>query len=90
MKWTAKASPPAVMAAALGGYAVLVLALGLVWVVLDGATWLSFGYLGVALVACCSAWLAGEVLAVSRLRLLAFGDGGPSGSAGGDGAGQPG
>jgi hypothetical protein len=81
------------MGAAVGSYSVLVMALGASWVILGSAPWLSFGYLGGSLIACAVAWLAGEVRAVARLRILSYAsplDGGAAPAAGEDRAGQDG
>jgi hypothetical protein len=67
------ASPPAVSAMAGGGYAVVVVLLGLAFVALGPATWLSASHVAAALVAVTVAGLAGQVHAVSRLRVLTFG-----------------
>ncbi|MDQ1294142.1 MAG: hypothetical protein QG608_2025 [Actinomycetota bacterium] len=67
------ASPPTVMAAALGSYGALVLVLGVLWIVLSEAPWLSMVSLGSALGVGVVAWTAGQVRATTRLRLLCFG-----------------
>jgi hypothetical protein len=69
------ASPPAVMAAALSSYGILVLVLGVLWIVLSEAPWLSMVHLGSALAVGVVAWTAGQVRATTRLRLLCFGPG---------------
>jgi hypothetical protein len=86
------ASPPAVTAAATGGYAAVVVVLGLVFAVLSPASWLSADHLAAALVVVTLAGIAGQARAVTRLRVHAFdeppaerGDG-VSGAADGDGA----
>lgn len=65
-------SPPAVMAAAVGSFGVIVMLLGLAFAVLGEQSWLSSGHLAVALVVVTSAWLAGQVRAAARLRSYAF------------------
>jgi hypothetical protein len=67
------ASPPAVTAMAGGGYAGVVVLLGVVLVVLGPLTWLSPSHLAAALVAVTVAGLAGQTRAVTRLRVLSFG-----------------
>jgi hypothetical protein len=67
------ASPPAVTLIAGGGYAGVVVLLGLVFVALGPLTWLSASHLAAALVAVTVAGLAGQVRAVTRLRILMFG-----------------
>ncbi len=68
------ASPPAVTAAAVGGYAAVVMVLGLVFAVLASASWLSADHLAVALVAVTIAGVVGQARAVTRLRVLTFDD----------------
>jgi hypothetical protein len=68
-------SPPAVMASALGGYAVTVFVLALAFVLLAPIRWLSGEHVGVAMVAVVIAWMAGQIRASARLRILAYGSG---------------
>jgi hypothetical protein len=56
-----------------GGYAAVVVLLGVVFVALGPVTWLSAPHIAAALVAVTVAGLAGQVRAVTRLRLLMFG-----------------
>jgi hypothetical protein len=67
------ASPPAVTAMAGGGYAAVVILLGLVLVALGPVPWLSAAHLAAALVAVTVAGLAGQIRVVTRLRVLVFG-----------------
>jgi hypothetical protein len=69
-----KASPPAVTAAAVGGYAGVVLVLGGAFLALAPVSSLSSEHLAAALVAVTVAGLAGQIRAVTRLRVLAFGE----------------
>jgi hypothetical protein len=66
------ASPIAVTAAATGGYAAVVVVLGLVFAVLAPASWLSAEHLAAALVVVTVAGIAGQAHAVTRLRVLVF------------------
>ena len=66
------ASPLAVTAAGTGGYAAVVVILGLVFLVLAPASWLSAEHLAVALVVVTVAGIAGQARAVTRLRVLVF------------------
>jgi hypothetical protein len=66
------ASPLAVTAAATGGYAAVVIVLGVVFVVLAPMSWLSAEHLAAALVAVTIAGIAGQAHAVTRLRVLVF------------------
>jgi hypothetical protein len=72
LRATRHASPPAVTAAAAGGYAGVVVALGVAFAVLAPLSWLSAEHLAVALVVVTVAGLAGQVRAVTRLRVPAF------------------
>ena len=66
------ASPVAVTAAGTGGYAAVVVILGLVFLVLAPASWLSAEHLAAALVVVTIAGIAGQARAVTRLRVLVF------------------
>lgn len=87
-------SPPAVMAVALLSFAVTVVVLGVAGWWLAQIEWLSRGHVAAALIACCLAWIGGELRAAGRLRVLAFGSPvpAPSGTSPqhADGAGQSG
>jgi len=69
---TRDASPPAVTAAAAGGYAAVVVILGLAFALLAPVAWLSAEHLAAALVAVTVGGLAGQVRAVTRLRVPVF------------------
>lgn len=69
---TRHSSPPAVTAAAAGGYAAVVVVLGLAFALLAPVGWLSAEHLAVALVTVTVAGLAGQVRAVTRLRVPVF------------------
>lgn len=73
LRTVAQWSPPAVMAAALGGYLVVVFVLGLAYALLEPVEALSHLHLGVCLVVVCVAETVGQMRAVGRLRVLAFG-----------------
>lgn len=66
-------SPPAVMAAAMGGYLIVIGALALSYLALLPWEWISHPALGWTLLACAAASLAGQIRAASRVRVLAFG-----------------
>jgi hypothetical protein len=68
-------SPPAVMASAVGGYAMTVLILAVAFVLLAPITWLSGTHVGGAMVAVVIAWMAGQTRAAARLRILAYSSG---------------
>jgi hypothetical protein len=67
------ASPPAVTAFAVIGYTGVVLVLGGAFLALAPIRWLSADHLASALVTVTVAGLAGQIRAVTRLRVLAFG-----------------
>jgi hypothetical protein len=67
------ASPPAVTAVAVLGYAGVVVLLGVAFLALAPITWLSADHLAAALVTVTVAGLVGQIRAVTRLRVLAFG-----------------
>lgn len=71
--------PPLLFGLALGGYAAVVMILGGLLVLAGPATWLSGKSAGVAAVAVTSGWLAGQLRATRRLRILAFGSLPPGG-----------
>jgi hypothetical protein len=74
VRTSARWSPPAVMLAAVLAYGVSVLVLGLAFLALARADWLSQVAVGVAIFACSTAWLIGHIRTASRLRILVFGD----------------
>jgi hypothetical protein len=67
------ASPPAVTAVAMIGYVGVVLVLGVAFLALAPITWLSADHLAAALVTVTVVGLAGQIRAVTRLRVLIFG-----------------
>lgn len=68
-------SPPAVMAVAMAGYLATVIVLAAVYVPLGSVTWLSGDQVGLGILAAATGSLAGQMRAVARLRVLAFGNG---------------
>jgi hypothetical protein len=66
-------SPPAVMVAALAGYSLAVLLLGLSFVLLEPVAWVSGEHVAFAMVAVVTGWLIGEIRAAGRLRILIYG-----------------
>jgi hypothetical protein len=61
------------MAVALLTYGAIVIALGIAYALLDDVGWLSQRHLGFTALACTEVWLAGQLRAATRLRVLAFG-----------------
>jgi len=70
MRQTAHLQPIAVMSVVLAVYTGKILALGLALVLLYDATWLDGQPLALAMIACTLVWLAFEMRAFTRLRVL--------------------
>ena len=68
-------SPPAVMLAAMVGYAVTIVAVAGVYVTVASQSWVRGGYAGWSVLATLVAWTTGHLWAARRLRFLAFGTG---------------
>ena len=66
---------PAAMPLALIAYSAVVVLLGLLYVLLGDQSWLSGRFAGAGLAVATTAWLAGQIRAVPRLRILAYGAG---------------
>lgn len=65
-------SPPAVMAAALTSYLVLIGVLAVVYLLLLDRAWLAHAWTGWTLLGCSAASIAGLIRAAGRVRVLAF------------------
>jgi hypothetical protein len=70
MRQTAHLQPTAVMAVVLATYTGKILALGIAMVLLRDASWLSGQALALSIIACTVVWLAFEMRAFTRLRVL--------------------
>ena len=70
MRRTANLEPTAVMAVVLATYTAKILALGAVMILLRDAAWLSGPALALTVIACTLVWLALEMRAFTRLRVL--------------------
>lgn len=70
MKRTAAWEPTAVMGVVLGTYTAKIIALGVAMVLLRDATWLSGQALALTVIVCTVVWLAFEMRAFTRLRVL--------------------
>ena len=70
MRQTAHLQPIAVMSVVLATYTGKILALGVVMVVLRDASWLSGQALALSIIACTVVWIAFEMRAFTRLRIL--------------------
>jgi ATP synthase protein I len=72
MRRSARWQPLAVMAAAISAYAGAVFVLGLAWVVLAPAPWLSPNHLAVTIVISTVTWVVAQAVGSARLRVPAF------------------
>jgi hypothetical protein len=70
MRQTAHLQPTAVMAVVLATYTGKILALGIAMVVLRDASWLSGQALALSIIVCTVVWLAFEMRAFTRMRVL--------------------
>lgn len=70
MRQTSHLAPLVVMSVVLATYTVKIVALGVAMIVLHDASWLSGRALGLAVIACTVIWLAFEMRAFTRLRVL--------------------
>jgi ATP synthase protein I len=82
MRATARAAPQSVLAAALLCYLTKVGLLGLLAVLLRDAAWLSANAFALTAVGCAGVWLAFEIRAFARLRILVAPDIEPDAGAG--------
>jgi hypothetical protein len=70
MKRTAGWEPTAVMAVVLGTYTAKIIALGVAMVLLRNVSWLSGQALALTVIVCTVVWLAFEMRAFTRMRVL--------------------
>lgn len=70
MKRTASWEPTAVMAVVLGTYTAKIIALGVAMILLRNASWLSGQALALTVIVCTVVWLAFEMRAFTRMRVL--------------------
>jgi len=66
-------SPPAVMAVALVAWVLAVLALAVAYLLLSPLPWVLGSWVAAGIIGTGLAWVAGQLRATSRLRILAFG-----------------
>jgi ATP synthase protein I len=76
MQRTAGWQPTAVMSTVLATYTAKIIALGLAMVLLRDASWLSGRALALTVIVCTVVWLAFEMRAFTRMRILVASDGG--------------
>ena len=92
LRTSSRWSPPAVMVVAVSVYGMSVVLLGVAFLLLRDATWLSQAGVGAGIFATATGWMAGHVRAAGRLRVLAYGSppeaSGSHDVAGHDGSGQ--
>jgi hypothetical protein len=67
-------SPIGLMALAVTGYGLVVLALGLAFALVNGASWLVGEYAAIGALAGAGVWIAGQLRSTSGLRVLLYGD----------------
>lgn len=84
MQRTAHLEPTTVMAVVLASYTVKIVALGVVMIALRDAVWVSGPALALSIIVCTLVWLAFEMRAFTRLRVLVTAEHPASGT--GDGA----
>ncbi|MBP2705197.1 hypothetical protein JOL79_15380 [Microbispora sp. RL4-1S] len=70
VSWAGRVSPMAMMAAAVVGYVVKVLALMLLMIAIDGVSAFDTKSLALTVVACTLAWTAGEMRGFMKLKML--------------------
>jgi ATP synthase protein I len=70
MQRTATWQPTAVMSVVLATYTAKIVALGVAMILLNDASWLSGQALALTVIACTIVWLAFEMRAFTRLRVL--------------------
>ncbi|KQX69688.1 hypothetical protein [Angustibacter sp. Root456] len=89
MRQTAHLQPTAVMAVVLATYTGKILALGIAMIVLQSASWLSGQALALSIIGCTVVWLAFEMRAFTRMRVLVAPQAeNPDGESGGGGGGS--
>jgi hypothetical protein len=71
-------SPVGLMALAVSGYGLVVVALGIAFALVNGASWLVGEYAATGALVCTGVWIAAQARSTSGLRVLLYGDPGPS------------
>lgn len=74
LRYARNVEPVLMFALAVGGYLAVVSVLAMAFALLSDATWLEGGWVGAAILGGAAAWLAGQVRATAKLRVLTFGD----------------
>lgn len=67
-------SPVGLMALAVFGYGLVVIALGIAFALVSGASWLVGEYAATGALACTGVWIAAQARSTSGLRVLLYGD----------------
>jgi hypothetical protein len=79
LRFARNVDPAMLFALAVTAYFTVVGALGLAYALFSNASWLAGEWVGIAILAGALAWLAGQVRATAKLRILTFGDEGGRG-----------
>jgi len=74
LRYARNVEPLLMFALAVGGYLSVVSVLAVAFALLSDVAWLDGGWVGAAILAGAAAWLAGQVRATAKLRVLTFGD----------------
>jgi ATP synthase protein I len=79
LRFARNVEPFLMFALAVAAYLTVVSLLGVAYALLSDVSWLESAWVGYAILAGSLAWLAGQVRATAKLRMLTFGDGPPAG-----------
>jgi hypothetical protein len=71
-------SPVGLMALAVSGYGLVVVALGIAFALINGASWLVGEFAATGALVCTGVWIAAQARTTSGLRVLLYGDADPS------------
>jgi len=74
LHWARELDPSMLFALAVASYFTVVGALAIAYALLSGVSWLDGAWVGAAILAGAFAWLAGQVRATAKLRVLTYGD----------------
>lgn len=74
LRYARNVEPALLFALAVGGYLAVVSVLAAAFALLSGVAWLESAWVGAAILAGAASWLAGQVRATAKLRVLTFGD----------------
>jgi ATP synthase protein I len=74
LRYARNVEPTLLFALAVAGYLTVVSVLAVAFALLSDVAWLEGEWVGAAILAGAAAWLAGQVRATAKLRVLTFGD----------------